>query len=139
MYFERFVDALICVIPFLTGTQAFGGGISPYEAKFRLMRIAKNIDVRHDSKRHNEPVFALQMNTLLLGQGCHQGKGLAHNRSWTDDANAFSISRQFRRHLPVRELVRGPYGHHQTNRSSSVQESAHYFERELSLLGHYSG
>jgi len=54
------------------------------------------------------------MNTLLLGEGCHQGKGSAHNRSWANYANAFSICRQFRRHLPIRELVRGPYGHHQT-------------------------
>jgi hypothetical protein len=55
------------------------------------------------------------MNTLLLAQRCHQVKVLAHDRSWADCANAFRISRQYRRHLPVRELVRGPYGHHQTN------------------------
>jgi hypothetical protein len=79
------------------------------------MRIAKNIHVRHDSKRHNKPVFALQTNTLLLAQGSHQGEALAHHGSWANDANTFSISRQYRRHLPVRELVRGPYGHQQTN------------------------
>lgn len=106
---------LIGLIPFLTRTQAFGGGISPYKAKFRLVRIAKNIDVRDDSKRHNEPVFALQMHTLLLAQGCPQVKVLAHDRSWVDYADAFSISRQYRRHLPVRELARCPYGHQQTN------------------------
>src|SRR4029077_7116744 len=102
-------------VPFLTGTQAIGGGISPYQAKLRLMRIAKNIDVRHDSERHNEPLFALQMNTLLLAQGCHQGKVLTHDRSWADFADAFSVSRQYRRHLPIRELVRSPYRHQQTN------------------------
>jgi len=42
---ECFVDALICIIPLLTGSQTFSGGISPYEAKLRLMWIAKNIDV----------------------------------------------------------------------------------------------
>jgi hypothetical protein len=87
------------------------------------MRFAKNIEVRHDSKRHNEPVFALQMDTLFLAQRCHQVKALAHHRSWANYANAFSISRQYRRHLPVRELARGPYGHQQTNLSRQCRRA----------------
>src|SRR5437868_8570278 len=117
------VRILIGLVPSLTGTQAIGCGISPYKAKFRLMRIAKNIEVRHDSKRHNEPVFALQMDTLFLAQRCHQVKALAHHRSWANYANAFSISRQYRRHLPVRELARGPYGHQQTNLSRQCRRA----------------
>ena len=41
----RLAAALICVIPFLTGTQAFVGGISPYEAQFGLMQTVENIGV----------------------------------------------------------------------------------------------
>jgi hypothetical protein len=78
------------------------------------MRIAKNIKVRHDSERHNEPIFALQTYTLHIGEGCSQGNGLGYNRSWSDYANAFRHSRQFPTQLPVRELVRSPDGHHQT-------------------------
>jgi hypothetical protein len=113
--YASFVDILIRVIPVLTWTQPFGGGIPPNKAKFRLMRMAKNIDVRHDSKRHNEPVFALQMDTLLLGQGRLQKEGLARDRSRINGADGFSVGGQYWRHLTFRDLVRCPYGHQQTD------------------------
>jgi hypothetical protein len=45
LFFAVSAPALIGVIPFLARAHVFGESISPYEAQFRLMRIAKNIDV----------------------------------------------------------------------------------------------
>jgi len=77
------------------------------------MRIAKNINVRHDSKRHNEPVFALQMNTLLLGQRRFQRDGLARDRSRINGADAFILGSEYWRHLTFRDFIRWPYCHQQ--------------------------
>ena len=66
--FEPFVDPSIRLIPFLTGAQTVGGGISPDQAQFRFMRMVEYINVRHDSKEHNEPIFALQMQALHVGE-----------------------------------------------------------------------
>ena len=103
--FEPFVDPSIRLIPFLTGAQTVGGGISPDQAQFRFMRMVEYINVRHDSKEHNEPIFALKMHALHVGERRDQRNGLRHNSPWIDFANAYGISRQFQRHLPVRKCV----------------------------------
>lgn len=54
------------------------------------------------------------MHALHVGERGYQRDGLRHHRSRIDLANGFGIGRQFQRHIPVGESVRGPDGHHQT-------------------------
>ena len=79
------------------------------------MQITENIGVRHDSKYHNEPILALQVHTLYVGERGDQRDGLRHDRSRTDLSNGFGIGRQLQGHVPVRECVGGPDCHHQTD------------------------
>lgn len=77
------------------------------------MSLAIYVDVRHDSKYYDEPIFALQMHALHVGERGYQRNGLRHDGSRTDLSNGFGIVRQFQRHIPVWECVGGPDGHHE--------------------------